>query len=198
MKPQILFNKQQAVRVIVSVLAVFAVMALLAVPVLAAINHNGIICDGGESNCVESWYGGSLRIYSDAGTTQKFAVVGSNGNTSIGGDLTVTGVITTNGGYAGNITPVATATARPHWCGVQTVNGAATVIPATLTAAGITTPRAPVATLGQDITLDANQVTVSNAAGVVTIKVWQLRTAATLTPQAATTPAVANVCVDGN
>lgn len=198
MKHQIQITRAQLLRLGATLLAVFVVMAVLALPVLAAINHNGIICDGGESNCVESWYGGSIRVYSDAGTTQKFAVVGSNGNTSIGGDLTVTGVITTNGGYVGNITPVATATARPHWCGVQTVNGSATVIPATLTAAGITTPRAPVATLGQDITLDGNAVTVANASGVVTLKVWQLRTAATTTPQAGTTPAVVDYCVDGN
>lgn len=184
-------------RILFSVIAVCVVMLLLAVPVWAAVNHNGIICDGGESNCVESWYGGSIRVYSDAGTTQKFAVVGSNGNTSIGGDLTVTGVITTNGGYIG-VTPVATATARPHWCGVQSVTGAATVIPATLTAAGVTTPRAPVASLGQDITLDADSVTTSNSAGVVTLKVWQLRTAATTTPQAASGAATVNYCVDGN
>lgn len=122
-------------------------------------------------------------------------IVGGNG--SVAGDLTVTGVITTNGGYIG-ITPVATATARPHWCGTQNVTGAATVIPATLTAAGVTTPRAPVASLGTDITLDADNITVSNASGVVTLKVWQLRTAATTTPQAATTPVAVNYCVDGN
>jgi hypothetical protein len=119
------------------------------------------------------------------------------GNMTVGGNIVVTGVITTSGGYVG-ITPVATATTRPHWCGSQSVNGSATVIPATLTAAGITTPRAPVATLGQDITLDGNSVTVSNAANVVTVKVWQLRTAATTTPQAATTPVTVNYCVDGN
>ncbi len=121
----------------------------------------------------------------------------NTGNINTSGNIVVSGVITTTGGYVG-ITPVATATARPHWCGVQSVNGVATVIPATLTAAGVTTPRAPVVSLGQDITLDGNSVTVSNASGVVTLKVWQLRTAATTTPQAATTPVTVNYCVDGN
>gem|GEM_PF-4191791 len=116
---------------------------------------------------------------------------------TVGGDLVVTGVITTEGGYVG-ITPVATATAQPHWCGTQNVTGSATVIPATLAAAGITTPRAPVASLGADITLDGDNVTTSNASGVVTLKVWQLRTAATTTPQAATTAIAVNYCVDGN
>ena len=184
-------------RVWLSVFLALFVMSLLAMPALAARMRAAILCDGGEPNCVEAWNGANLIVYSDNGTTQKFKVTGSNGNMTVGGDITVTGVITTNGGYVG-ITPVATATARPHWCSVQTVNGAATVIPATLTAAGVSTPRAVVASLGQDITLDGNLVTTSNTGGVVTLKVWQLRAAATTTPQAATTPVTVDYCVDGN
>lgn len=135
---------------------------------------------------------GNLTVSGDTTLTNV-----STGNVNTTGNIVVSGVITTTGGYVG-ITPVATATARPHWCGVQSVGGAATVIPATLAAAGITTPRAPIAALGQDITLDGNSVTTANASGVVTIKVWQLRTAATTTPQAATTPVTVNYCVDGD
>lgn len=144
--------------------------------------------------------GGDTSVGDDLTVTDDTSVGGDltlTGGATVGGDITVTGVITTNGGYIG-VTPVATATARPHWCGAQSVNGSATVIPATLTAAGITTPRAPVASLGADITIDGDSVTTANSAGVVTLKVWQLRTAATTTPQAATTPITINYCIDGN
>lgn len=93
MKHKIHFPRRTALTIAAIIVAVAVVSLLATLPVLAAINHNGIICDGGESNCVESWYGGSLRVYSDGGATQKFAVVGSSGNTSIAGTLNVTGVM---------------------------------------------------------------------------------------------------------
>jgi hypothetical protein len=156
------------------------VRALL-VELSATVNQNLTV--GGDTTV-----GDDLTVADDAAITD---------DVTVGGDIVVTGVITTTGGYIG-ITPVATATRVPRWCGAQSVNGAATVIPATLTAAGITTPVAPVAALGADITLDGDSVTTANASGVVTLKVWQLRTAATTTPQAATTPITVNYCVSGN
>ncbi|MGB8648867.1 MAG: hypothetical protein WCF84_26760 [Anaerolineae bacterium] len=74
-----------------------------------AVNRNGIICDSGETNCVESQRGMNIVVYSDSGTTQKFKVDGATGNVTSAGDLSVTGLITVGGSYVG-ITPVATAT----------------------------------------------------------------------------------------
>src|SRR5437867_3882328 len=43
-----------------------------------SITRNGIVCDSGETNCVESQNGMNFVVYSDAGTTQKFKVTGSS------------------------------------------------------------------------------------------------------------------------
>lgn len=67
--------------------------------------------------------------------------------------------------------------------GTQNVIGAATVIPATLTAAGIATPSFVVTGLGTDATGDGLHLTHTRASGVVTLKVWS----SALTPVAATT-----------
>lgn len=59
-----------------------------------AIQRNGILCSSGETNCVDSRGGMNIIVYSDDGTTQKFKVTGSSGNTAVAGTLDVTGLST--------------------------------------------------------------------------------------------------------
>lgn len=127
-------------------------------------------------------------------------IVGGNG--TVAGDLVVTGVITTDGGYIG-ITPVATATAVTlHYgntpapakvvCKSVTVLGAATV-----TAPGITTPQAVQQSLNADPGNTYWNSSHTNSSGVVTVKVWQNMLSGTVTPQAATTAVAMDVCIVG-
>jgi hypothetical protein len=92
---------------------VFALLALMvalivaAVPPLARI-RTAILCDAGETNCVEAWSGASITMYSDAASTQVFAVNGSTGTVRHKGyDIldASTAISVTNGGI---ITPTAT------------------------------------------------------------------------------------------
>ena len=102
-------------------------------------------------------------------------------NLAVGGNLTVSG--TTNGYYCTN--------------GSQTVLGAATVIPATLTAAGISTPvfaqssmsAAPGNTYWRDYT--------TNISGTITLGVYQNILSGTVTPQAATTAVAMDYMICG-
>lgn len=104
--------------------------------------------------------------------TPVFSVSGA-GNTTIGGTLGVTGLVTINGVKC--------------YKGQQSVLGAATAIPATLTAAGISTP----AWVSQSFAASPGdtywQHSHTNAAGVVTFNVYQRLLSGTVTPQAATT-----------
>ena len=40
----------------------------------------GLLCKGGASDCVSSWYGRDLSVYSDAGSTQMARLDGATGN----------------------------------------------------------------------------------------------------------------------
>ena len=65
------------------------------------IERGGVLDAGGDG--FQSW-GGDLTLYSDAGSTQKFAVTGSSGNTTVAGTLAAAGDVTasadTTGGNA--------------------------------------------------------------------------------------------------
>lgn len=82
--------------------------------------------------------------------------------------------------------------------GQQSVIGAATVIPATLTAAGITTPSWAMHSMAGDIGNTHHSASHSNASGVVTLKVWNNMLSGTVTPQAATTTVAIDYEVCGN
>ncbi len=102
-------------------------------------------------------------------------------NLAVGGNLTVSG--TTNGYYCTN--------------GSQTITGSATAIPATLTAAGITTPvfvqHSIAASPGNTYWRDYH----INAGGVITIGLYQNILSGTVTPQAATTAVAVDYVVCG-
>jgi len=72
-----------------------------------ALTSGGIKCHsvGPTGNCVEIWNGGDVRIYSNQGTTSKFAVDGATGDTTIAGSLAVSGS-TVDGGVIGNNTAI--------------------------------------------------------------------------------------------
>lgn len=84
------------------------------------------------------------------------------------------------------------------WKGQQTVLGSATVIPATLTAVGISTP----AWVSEGFAASPGntywQHSHTNAAGVVTLNVYQNILSGTVTPQAATTSVAIDYEVCGN
>lgn len=79
----------RARQVIGTVIALLLVTAVLAAPALAAVIRTGILCDSGETYCLEAWNGMSLIMYSDAGSTQKFKVQGSTGNVDGAGYLSI-------------------------------------------------------------------------------------------------------------
>jgi len=92
-----------------------------------ALTTGGIKCHsvGPIGNCVEIWNGGDVRIYSNQGTTSKFAVDGATGDTTVAGNLAVSGS-TVNGGVIGNntaITGTLTVTGTSHLIGAATFDG---------------------------------------------------------------------------
>lgn len=83
-----------------------------------AVTRNGIVCDSGETNCIES-YGMNVLVNNAAGT-QKFKVTASSGNTDVAGDLAVTGSNTSTGALiAGTFLRMTPSTA------ITVTNGAA-------------------------------------------------------------------------
>lgn len=138
---------------------------------IASATPAAVINSAGVSNLLE------LR----KNATPVFSVNGS-GNSTIAGSLTVSGAINGVKCYKGQ----------------QSVLGAATAIPATLTAAGISTPTwadqsfaaAPGDTYWQSYH--------TNSAGVVTFGVYQQLLSGTVTPQAATTTVALDYEVCGN
>lgn len=115
--------------------------------------------------------------------TPVFSVSGA-GNTTIGGTLGVTGLVTINGVKC--------------YKGQQAVLGAATAIPATLTAAGITTPTWAnqnfAASPGDTYWTHSHTI----GAGVVTFNTYQRLLSGTVTPQAATTTVALDYEICGN
>lgn len=122
---------------------------------------------------------GSIHAY-DSNGNLTFSVDGATGNLSIAGSFT-------RGGFTTNK------------CAqfAQTFTGAATVVPATLTAAGITTPQPALLTFAQGPSQNNALLSSTTSGGVTTINAWQAITGATITPQAATTPVVVQVTVCG-
>ena len=102
-------------------------------------------------------------------------------NLAVGGNLTVSG--TTNGYYCTN--------------GSQTVLGAATVIPATVTAAGISTPVFVQASMSAAPGNTYWREYSTNISGTVTLGVYQNILSGTVTPQAATTAVAVDYVVCG-
>jgi hypothetical protein len=81
------------------------------IPAPPVITPQGIVergslqCDAGAGNCVTSKYGRDIVVYSDNSTTSKFSVDGATGDTTIAGNLAVSGS-TVNGGIIGNNTAI--------------------------------------------------------------------------------------------
>lgn len=221
-------------RIAAPLIVMLVVMLLLATPALAAVIRTGILCDSGETYCVEAWNGMSLIMYSDAGSTQKFKVDGANGNINGAGWVNVsaptaiasatpavvinsagvsnlldlrknaTPVFQVNGAgnvtVAGtlNVTGITTLGGVKCYKGQQTVLGAATVIPATVTALGVTTPTWFNESFAASPGDTYWQSSHTNAAGVVTINVYQRMLSGTVTPQAATTSVALDYEICGN
>jgi len=112
-------------------LAVSALLLIVALLVAAAPGfarmRTAILCDAGETNCVEAWEGASITLYSDQGTTQKWAVNGASGNMTVGGATTLAAALN-------KITASSTITATDG----NPITATATIN--TLTAAGEVTP----------------------------------------------------------
>lgn len=60
--------------------------------------RGGLLCATESGNCVESWNGSDIYVYSDQGSTQKFHVDGATGNIDSEGTLTVEGSISSGTG----------------------------------------------------------------------------------------------------
>ena len=112
-----------------------------------AIERHGIICDSGETNCVES-YGMGFEIFKNASTTTPvFNVNPLTGDVYVRGVLTATAVMVL-GSYQGNITPVATATSIEDGSGGINLTGNLTATALYVGGAAIVTPqptRTPIA-----------------------------------------------------
>lgn len=59
-----------------------------------SIERGALLCATESGNCVESWNGSDLIMYSDAGSTQKYHVDGATGNVDAEGTLNVAGAAT--------------------------------------------------------------------------------------------------------
>jgi hypothetical protein len=75
----------------------------------------------------------------------------------------------------------------------QSITGSGTVVPGTLSGAGISTPSAVMASLASDSTGDLSHVSTTKASGVVTLKVWN----SALTPAASSGAANVDFIVCG-
>ena len=58
-----------------------------------SVERGGLLCATESGNCVESWNGSDVVLYSDAGSTTTFAVDGATGNLVSAGTVTVDNVI---------------------------------------------------------------------------------------------------------
>lgn len=154
--------------------------------------NSSLLCIRADFDCVQGRGGAGIHLYATDNTNTFYA----NGAT---GDLMVTGIIT-GGSLSLGGTPYATATpallygntpaAVKEVCKTVNITGSSTVI-----APGITTPRAVTYGMAADPVGNYNLVTHTNAAGVVTVKVWGL---VAETPVANTTPVAVDVCIKGN
>ena len=130
---------------------------------IQSIQRNGIICDSGETYCVDARKGMSIIVYSDNGTTQVFKVTGSSGNTAITGTLDVTGATTLTGDTSvGNLTASGTITVSNLVS--SSLSTSTTYL--TSTNASITTLTASGATsLNGGLTMDTSAFAVADTSG---------------------------------
>ncbi len=137
------------------------------------------LCRVNTIDCIQSRNGGGIHFYGSNGALT-FSVSAANGN------------IVTTGRLAQGPQGIKCVN------GQQTVLGAATAIPATLTAAGIATPVFAQAEFNADPGNTYWTHSHTNSSGVVTFKVWQNMLSGTVTPQAATTGVAMDYTVCGN
>lgn len=147
--------------------------------------NSSLLCMRADFDCVQGRSGAGIHLYSSNNTNTFFA----DGAT---GDLMVTGIIT--GSSLAVSTPIlsygTTPAAVREVCKTVNITGSSTV-----TAPGISTPRAVTHGMNADPVGNYNLVTHTNSAGVVTVKVWGL---VAQTPVANTTPVSVDVCIKGN
>lgn len=103
--------------------------------------------------CLQTYNGSDIEMFSAAGARTIF-VDGETGN------------ITSIGAIAQGSTGVKCVS------GTQAITGSGTVVPGTLSGAGISTPSAVMASLASDSTGDLHHVSTTKSSGVVTLKLW--------------------------
>lgn len=111
--------------------------------------------------------------------------IGNGGNVTLTGNLSVSGSLSQG------------ASTQKCVGGQQSFIGSATVIPATLTAAGITTPFPAVMTINQGPNNNNGLLASTSSSGVVSMNAYQAILGATLTPVAATTTTAVTYYVCG-
>jgi hypothetical protein len=102
-----------------------------------ATDRGSLLCATEDGNCVESWNGSDIVVYSDQGSTEKFSVDGATGNVVLAGGLTVTGgvtgtnVLTTGDQTVAGVKTFSTAVAVGALTGPVTLTGPTAVATAT-------------------------------------------------------------------
>lgn len=134
----------------------------------------GVITPGA---CLQVYNGSDMEAFSAAGA-RTFFMDGETGNVTTAGTFTVTGAVN---GYK-----------CVH--GSQSITGSGTAIPATMTAAGISTPSIILASLNSASTGDLHHVSAVTSGGAVTLQVWN----SALTPAASSGAATVAYEICGN
>lgn len=129
--------------------------------------------------CLQVYNGSDIEVFSSAGR-RTWYLDGETGNVTVYGSISegASGVKCVDG--------------------EQSFIGSATVIPATLTAAGISTPRAALMSFASSPNNDHALLWSTSSGGAVTLNAGQAILGATLTPQAATTTVSTEYRVCGN
>lgn len=77
-----------AIAVAVGLLLVVGAVACLPQPEPKAVERGSLLCASEEGNCVEAWNATDIVIYSDAGSTQKALIDGTDGSLNAAADYT--------------------------------------------------------------------------------------------------------------
>lgn len=77
-----------------SVLLILSLLLASCATPRALVNRGALLCATEAGNCVESWNGSDIIVYSDVGSTQTFLLDGATGNATVGGALAVVGATT--------------------------------------------------------------------------------------------------------
>lgn len=126
-------------------------------------------------SCLQVYNGSDIEVFSSAGR-RTWYLDGETGNVTA----------------FGSVSSGASGWKCVH--GTQSITGSGTAIPATLTAAGISTPQVVIPAISGNTTGDINSVSASRGSGVVTFLVWN----SALTPVAASGAATIDYQVCGN